>query len=94
MFDKYESVPNVKFSREFLECSVIKLSSIIDDNNIQSPIQHRIDFQKPDFALDDVDQGFYFHPFGKVIDGDGEKFFLVARENGSSPYLTDKGPWR
>lgn len=69
----------MKFNKEFFECSIIKLSAIITDDNVwKSELAYNWFLKEVfDFALDDMGQGFCLHSFGKVINSDDKKLLLT-----------------
>lgn len=79
MSDICESMLNVEFNIEFFECLVIKLSTIIGNDNIQKSKSIYFEFLKEvfDFTLGDVSQEFYLYPFDEGVHGDNKKLLLI-----------------
>lgn len=70
----------MEFGIVFFECLIIKLLTIIGDNNMEKSKSTYDEFLEEvfDFALCDVCQGFYLHLFSKVVYSNNEKISLTC----------------
>lgn len=80
MSNKHKPILDVEFDTKVLEHLVVELSIIVSDNGIEKSksINNRLLKEVLDLTLDDMYQGFCFYPFGKVVDGNNEKFSLIG----------------
>ena len=93
MTDRNEFVCNMKFRIKFFKVLIIKLSIIIDDDDMW-----QIEPTDEVFYLtfSDLCQRFSFHSFDEIIYSDHYKFFLIRRRRERIKYVDSplyEGPW-
>ena len=89
---------NLQLLAEIFECVIVKLLYIVRDKNsrdIEAANNAFLD-EASDILLGDSSQGFYFYPFGEVIDFYDEELKLPYRHKEGSHDVESplsEGPW-
>ena len=79
----------MKFRTELSEILIIKLSTIVGDDSVRQTEFINDGFLNEvfHFAFSDLRQRFGFYQFGKVVDGDYYKFFLIRYRGKRTKYV-------